>query len=500
MSYHLSVSGLFFEYDSAVEPLFSNLDIHFPPGFTGVVGANGSGKTTLLKLLSGRLKPERGNIAASGEAVLCEQEVFFPPADMEAFFEAGDRYAFRLRMNLGLALDMLERWETLSLGERKKIQIGTALWRQADILCLDEPTNHLDAASRSMLIGELRTFRGIGVLVSHDRKLLDELCGQCLFLAPGVHVLRPGGITEGLAQQEAELERRLDLQQNLKKELRRKKAELQRRREKEQKSRNADSKRKLDRHDHDGKGRIDAARISGSDRTASDLAKLQAKNVERTEMELSLLGKVRREQYGLKIPYGTYAEKNTLLEIPGQTIHLSPDRRLAVPDLRIEKHDRIALTGSNGSGKTTLLEHILPEIKLDAAHVLYMPQELDDTMTGEISSMLKSLRRTEYSQVMNVVASLGSRPERLLNPGQYSPGEWRKLFFGLGVLRDINLIIMDEPTNHLDLPSLLCLEDALASCDCALFLISHDRLFLEKTCKRHWQIENGLLRKGFFPD
>ena len=199
MSYHLSVSGLFFEYDSAVEPLFSNLDIHFPPGFTGVVGANGSGKTTLLKLLSGRLKPERGNIAASGEAVLCEQEVFFPPADMEAFFEAGDRYAFRLRMNLGLALDLPERWETLSLGERKKIQIGTALWRQADILCLDEPTNHLDAASRSMLIGELRTFRGIGVLVSHDRKLLDELCGQCLFLAPGVHVLRPGGITEGLA-------------------------------------------------------------------------------------------------------------------------------------------------------------------------------------------------------------------------------------------------------------------------------------------------------------
>ena len=74
----------------------------------------------------------------------------------------------------------------------------------------------------------------------------------------------------------------------------------------------------------------------------------------------------------------------------------------------------------------------------------------------------------------------------------------RKLFFGLGVLRQVKLIVLDEPTNHLDLPSIRCLEAALAECAGALLLISHDRMFLEKTCSIHWHIADGMLKKGFF--
>ena len=79
MSFHLFISRISFEYDGAVEPLFDELSLSFPGGFTGVVGANGCGKSTLLKLLTGLLTPDRGTVSASGPAVFCMQEVFEPP-------------------------------------------------------------------------------------------------------------------------------------------------------------------------------------------------------------------------------------------------------------------------------------------------------------------------------------------------------------------------------------------------------------------------------------
>lgn len=496
MSYHLFTSRLFFEYDSAVEPLFDGLSSTFPVGFTGIAGPNGCGKSTLLKLLTGHLRPGGGSVSFSGQAVLCEQEVFAPPDAAEEFFRSTQGYAFRLRENLQLNAQMLTRWETLSLGERKKIQIAAALWQQPDILCIDEPTNHLDASGRELLRRELANFRGIGVLVSHDRELLDTLCAQCLFLEKGKAILRPGGVTAGIATLEAELDRQLALQQNLKKELKRNKLELQRRREKEQKSRNADCKRKLDRHDHDGKSRIDAARLSGRDRTAGDLASKQLKTVERAGILFAEQGNIKKTQYGLKIPYGCYSTRNVLLERPSDTLALGEMRTLNLPPLTIGSRDRIALTGDNGSGKSTLLRRLLPELNLDPGEYLYMPQELDSTMTAGIHAALGELGRDDFSKVMNVVASLGSCPERVLDSSVCSPGEWRKLFFGLGVLNRVKLIILDEPTNHLDLPSIRCLEAALGECESALLLISHDRVFLEKTCSIHWHIANDSLEKN----
>ena len=498
MSFHLFISRISFEYDGAVEPLFDELSLSFPGGFTGVVGANGCGKSTLLKLLTGLLTPDRGTVSASGPAVFCMQEVFEPPDGAADLFTATDGYAFRLCENLKLTPEMLARWQTLSLGERKKLQIATALFQQPDILCIDEPTNHLDASGRELLLRELAAFRGIGVIVSHDRELLDALCSQCLFLEHGKATLRPGGVTAGIAAQESEIDQLLTQQQTLKRELKRTKAELQRRREKEQKSRNADCKRKLDRHDHDGKGRIDAARVSGRDRTAGDLAKLQRKAAERAGTELAELGKVKKAQYGLKIPYGCYSRRNALLELPAGVLPLGERRILTFPELVIGNRDRIALTGDNGGGKSTLLRRLLPELKLDPTEYLYMPQELDSSMTATIYSTLRELGRDDFSKVMNVVASLGSRPERVLDSTSCSPGEWRKLFFGLGVLRQVKLIVLDEPANHLDLPSIRCLEAALAECAGALLLISHDRMFLEKTCSIHWHIADGMLKKGFF--
>lgn len=490
MSVLLSLSHLEFAYPSAAGNLFHELTLDFPRSWTGIVGANGSGKTTLLKLLSGHLSPDAGFIRRNGTAFLCEQEIDVAPEGADELFSSCDARAFRLREALRITPDMPGRWTTLSMGERKKIQIASALFRRPDILCIDEPTNHLDATARGQLLRELEQFRGIGILVSHDRELLDILCGQCLFLSPERAVLRPGGVTAGLEMERQEIENARKQRHLLKAEFKRTKAELQRRREKEQSARNKNSKRKVAKNDHDAKGKIDGARLTGRDRTAGELAGAQVKIVTDVQKKLNAVDNWRLPDLGLNIPYGQYSAKNLLLDMPPFEIPMQ-GRRLTVPELSFGSRDRVALTGDNGAGKSMLLRRILPEMKLPQEEILYMPQELDAAMTENIHETLLHLPKADYSRVMNVVASLGSVPERVLNAENCSPGEWRKLFFGLGVLREIRLIVMDEPTNHLDLPSIECLEAALSDCGCALLLVSHDKIFLNRLCTVHWHIGGG---------
>ena len=101
--------------------------------------------------------------------------------------------------------DWRRRWESLSHGERKRSQIAVALWRAPRILAVDEPTNHLDAGARSLVIAALRSFSGVGILVSHDRELLEALCGQCVFVEPPDAIMRPGGPEQGMAEASREV-------------------------------------------------------------------------------------------------------------------------------------------------------------------------------------------------------------------------------------------------------------------------------------------------------
>ena len=410
----------------------------------------------------------------------------------ELFFASHTASAIRLRNELALNIEMLDRWETLSMGERKKIQIAAALFDPPGVLCLDEPTNHLDAAARCELLTALRPYRGVGLLVSHDRELINTLCSDCLFLRPGSARLRAGGVSDGLAEERAERETNHRELEKLKSEAKKAKKELQRRREKEQKSANADSKRKLDRHDRDGKGRIDAARVSSRAGKAAELAGAQKKTLDRREMALNNLEYQKSPKLGLSIPYGDYSRRDLLLQLePGRIVMGA--KSLEWQELELASHDRVAVTGANGAGKSSFLHHILPLLRLEPEQILFMPQELNAADQQRITTELELLNRNEYSKVMSVVASLGSLPERVKGTTQPSPGEWRKLFFGLGVLRGINLIVMDEPTNHLDLPSIEYLEAALRDCSTALVLVSHDAAFLGNTCSINWEIAVGAM-------
>ncbi len=493
---YLGLSRLSFGYPSAAGLLFEDLNCVFPPGWTGIVGFNGGGKSTLLRLAAGLLAPECGRVERRGRVFLCSQEEEEPPAELAALLSLPGREAAELRLRLRLGGDWLQRWGTLSYGERKRARIGCALFGAYGILCLDEPTNHLDRESAELLGEALREFHGIGLLVSHDRNLLDALCEHCLFLEPDGVSMRSGNWSAGKRQREIELDNRRDEFRREKEELRRRKEELLRRRRKEEIARSKNSKRKLDRHDHDGKGAIDAARVTGRSRTAGDLAARQRTGVERQAAHLAGLVPVREENCDFRLP-GRRSGRNQLFSLPEGMLALGGGRFLTHPELRMASGDRIGVTGGNGLGKSTLVRRILDEIP-DRSRIFYLPQEIPPETAAELAARCAALDRRRTGQVMRLIHNLGSSPERVLASGRLSPGELRKLCLALGVDDDTELVVMDEPTNHLDLPSVECLERALAGAECGLLLVSHDPRFLKTLARTRWHLGAGRLAIGYF--
>jgi len=195
-----------FSYEGALAPVLTSADAHFPVGWSGIVGANGAGKTTLMRLATGFLRPSEGRVEIPPGALYCAQRTDDAPDELQRLLEDMDGEAWEIRGRLGIDESWPGRWDSLSHGERKRAQIGVALWQQPPALAIDEPTNHLDREAKAMLVQALRRYRGVGLLVSHDRELLDGLCRQCAFVEPPSVTVRPGGYAKGVEQGQMERE------------------------------------------------------------------------------------------------------------------------------------------------------------------------------------------------------------------------------------------------------------------------------------------------------
>ncbi|RRJ96072.1 ABC transporter ATP-binding protein [Opitutaceae bacterium TAV4] len=493
-----------FGYAGMTSPLLSGLSVQFPTGWTGIVGANGAGKSTLLKLAVGELAPQSGLVqgpargGGGSNALYVAQRTDEPPGELEDFFWAPDAAVLKSRLRIGD--DWIEpgRWVTLSHGERKRAQIAVALWLEPALLALDEPTNHIDAEARWLLVEVLREFRGTGLLVSHDRELLDELCTHCLMIESPGATLRPGGISEALAQQETEERAVQHESEALRHAATRLRAEAQRRRvvadQKAAASRGSRSK-KIPAHDHDGRAMRNLAKMTGKDAWAGKLAGQMTRRAGKVEAQRANLSVKKRYETGIWVDGASYLPRDFLLRLPAGVLPLgapavpaSSGRVLRFPDLAIGGADRIALTGANGLGKSTLIRHLLAHLDLAPERLVYVPQEITAEESRVLLENVKRLPNDERGRVMTTISRLGSRPARLLESALPSPGEVRKLLLALGIVRGPHLIVMDEPTNHMDLPGILCLEEALAECPCAMLLVSHDRPFLEKIAHRQWSL------------
>lgn len=486
-----------FAYDRTTHPLINDLSVHFTRGWTGIVGANGVGKSTVLKLATRELRPCQGRVVIPGPAIYCQQRTDDIPYQMNDLIQAMDGDACEIKGRLRIDDDWLIRWTTLSHGERKRAQIAVAMWRQPQVLAVDEPTNHLDAEAQDLLFYALSNFQGVGLLVSHDRDLLDNLCRQCLFIEPPEAVLRPGNYTRG-SQQAIREEMTLKKQRSqAKRDFLKLKRESVKRREAASQSHRRRSKRGLALKDHDARGKINLARITGKDG-------MDGKRLNQLEGRL-LQSKKKRDAIKVKKKYelgiwmsGAMSKRNTLFSVSADSLSLGGGKMLHIPDLTMMPDDRIALTGSNGSGKSTLIEHIMQSLNLNKDRVTYVPQEIDIDASQGIMTQARDLPNEKLGQMMTVVSRLGSRPDRLMESLEPSPGEIRKMLLAMGIAKVPHLIVMDEPTNHLDLPSIECLERALMDCPCGLLMISHDRRFLKAFTRRRWHLSQDPKDKGLY--
>lgn len=476
-----------FTYPTAPRPLLEDVSVHFTPGWSGLVGANGTGKTTFLKLATGILEPDVGRIEIPPLVLYCPQRTEAMPEKLPALIQAGEKQANVIRDRLGLREDWPGRWETLSYGERKRAQIAVALWQAPDLLAVDEPTNHVDAEARRVLREALFAFPGVGLLVSHDRDLLDSLCGQCLYFEPPDVVVRPGGYSPGTqvaADERKAVEKEYALKKKAFKKIRR---EAGRRRDLANQYHRKRSKKGLAKHDHDAKQKIDAARLSGKDIVGGKLLRQLDGRLARAQEAMNSVQVKKEFELGIWLP-GSTSRRHVLLRYPPGELELGDGKTLQYPPLVIRPTDRIGVTGPNGAGKSTLLRGILPHLNVPSEHLTYVPQEIDLARSREILAEVLGLPKEKLGHLMTIISRLGSRPVRLLESTAPSPGETRKLLLALGMTLLPHIIVLDEPTNHMDLPSIECLEAALAGCPCALLLISHDRRFLEKLTTINWHL------------
>lgn len=483
----LALQAVEFAHPGMTAPLFTDLTVQFPAGWTGIVGPNGAGKTTLLQVATGTLAPQAGSVTSRGLALYVAQRTDDPPEMLEDFIWAPD--ATVLKAQLRVSEDWPERWSTLSHGERKRAQIAVALWREPAVLALDEPSNHIDADARRLLLQALQEFGGVGLLVSHDRALLDELCAQCLIVDPPEAILRPGGVTQAMAQQETEEESVRHASEVLKRTETRLQAEAQRRRViADQKSAAARGSKqtKIPSNDHDGRAMRNLAKMSGKDAYAGKMVAQMNQRAGKIAKERAGITVKKRYETGIWVEGASFTPRDFLLRLPAGNLPLGGGRHLRFPDLEIGGSSRIALTGPNGLGKSTLIRHVLSHLQLPAEKLVTVPQEISAEESRALLESVKRLPNDELGRVMITVSRLGSRPARLMESALPSPGEARKLLLALGIVRGPHLIVMDEPTNHMDLPGILCLEQALADCPCALLLVSHDEAFLEKITTIDW--------------
>ncbi|MFW6312546.1 MAG: ATP-binding cassette domain-containing protein [Spirochaetota bacterium] len=486
----LRFDSVSFTYPQLIESLLTNVSFTAPCGWTGIVGANGSGKSTLLALATGRLRPTSGMIVRPDTAWYCEQRTDAVPAALVDLLSFPDSDAGRLVSILGIEADWPYRWDTLSHGERKRAQIAVALHEMPELLVVDEPTNHLDREARERLSVALASFADVGLIVSHDRALLDRLCGQCLFLeGEGRTVMRPGGVSEGQRQQARERLEQRRVYDEATRYRQRVEAEAVRRREEAAIQNRKRSKRGLRYKDSDAREKIDRARISGADGQAGRL--LRQLDGRRAQAADRLAGAARpvAERVGVSVT-GRRAKRDSLLRRTAGFLELPDGRRVRLPDLRVRPDDRIALQGPNGAGKSTLVAALLDHSRLadDPDLTLFIPQEISAAEAARLVRETRALANDELGRVISTVSRLASDPEQMLSTELPSPGEARKLMLALGLEKRPALVVMDEPTNHLDLVSMQCLEAALADFEGALLLVSHDEAFVRALARTFWRI------------
>jgi ATPase subunit of ABC transporter with duplicated ATPase domains len=468
--------------------------------WVGVVGANGSGKTTLLRLLAGEVPPTAGAIDVHSDLPprLVPQEVDEAASDVHAFAADWDGASLRLRRRLALDVDDLDPvvgrgWSALSPGLRKRWQVAAALAARPDVLLLDEPTNHLDAGSRELLLSELERFRGLGLVVSHDRLVLERLTSRTLRVHAGGIELHAGPYGAASARWAAAAAAGRREHDRARREVRRERrllADVRRDRHGAEAGPRGDRRRA-------GAGQPDAreaGRKFAAQKAEAALARRVGQQHARLERAAAGLDavEVTRDHTGPVTFSHRPTGRRVLAAVRGVVCHAGGEVLLEDVDVVLGRRDRVHLAGGNGAGKTSLLHALLEDLVASGRTAALLPQELADP--GAVLASVRRLDPDRRGRLLGTLATLGVDPDRLLASDDLSPGEARKLALAHLLLDEASVLVLDEPTNHLDLPSIERLQEALAGWAGALLLVTHDDGLAAATTSTRWIVRDGTVR------
>ncbi len=521
----ISINSLTVAYGGFV--LLNDINFHISENDKiGLVGKNGAGKSTILKLICGIQSPTSGKVAVpsgvkigylpqimehhKGKSVIDEamtafSEIFGLEDELEKVvaelarredYESKEYQELIVRMNdindrlamshsdaprvqaertligLGFKYEELSRpTETFSQGWNMRIELAKILLSKPDVLLLDEPTNHLDIESIEWLEGYLKEYKGSLVLISHDRKFLDNITGRTVEIMLGrIHDYKVPYSQylelrqERLAQQRAAYE-------NQQRMIEKTEEFIEKFRYKPTKSNQVQSRVKA---------------LEKLDRIEVDMEDKSALAVKFPPAPRS--GDIAYKSSGMKVGYG---EKVVFSDA----------------DIEVRRGEKVALVGRNGEGKTTLMRVIMGELQPMAGesrtgynvNIGYYAQnqedilDKEDTVFGTLDRIAVGDIRTKLRDILAAFLFKGEDIDKKV--AVLSGGERARLAMAKLILKPYNLLALDEPTNHMDIRSKDILKQALKAYDGTLIIVSHDRDFLDGLVDKLYEFRDGKVKE-----
>ncbi|MDW0091466.1 ABC-F family ATP-binding cassette domain-containing protein [Clostridioides difficile] len=446
----------------------------------GLVGSNGQGKTTLLKAILGEIEIDEGYTYLTGSYSYISQS--------ENNIGTCSHSKEKSLLN---APDKFE--EYLSGGEKVKLKIADALSNKKNIIIADEPTSNLDKKSIGVLEDMFKRHEGALLLISHDRRFLDELCTTILELEDGKLKAYKGNYTDYLMQKDEEVKRAdFEYQEYVKEKKRLEKALLY-------KKALSDGIRKTPKRMGNSEARLH--KMGGQTNKKKLDSNVKAIKSRIDKLEVKNKPKVSKKM-NIKIQDGMEIISKNLVEVKDMTLKLENKLLLDNVSFKIKRGKKIALLGDNGCGKSTLIKEILADknddIKInDKVKVGYFDQ--NQSLLDEEKSVLYNTKVNssfDESFIRINLSLFGFKGDDVYKKVKVlSGGEKVKIALCKIILEDNNFLVFDEPTNYLDIKSMEALEKALINTDKTMLIVSHDRVFVSHICNYIIEIKDAKIRE-----